>query len=66
MPEQMTRQEISILGRLPHSQEIKLTTDIQNDFEEAYSRTFLPFVLFDRELVKVALQDAKKKLEMLV
>jgi len=56
----------SILGKLPLEEERKLVAEIYEDLGEAYTRTWLPLIVFDKDIVKQRILNAKEKLERLV
>ncbi len=63
---QKQKQFESIFGKLPKEEEIKRLREAYLSLEEAYSRTYAPFTLIDREAVKALVLKAKKNLGELV
>lgn len=55
----------SILGKLSPEEEKRIASELLYHSEEAYGRSFIPFVIIDKELVVEHLREAKKKLEEL-
>jgi hypothetical protein len=59
-------QEATFYGKLPVEQERAVVEGLMDNLNEFFSRTFMPFLLFEREVAKKNLTEAKKRLEMLV
>jgi hypothetical protein len=59
-------EKLGLLGKMPEKEELLTVEGLYQDISYAYSNTFLPTVLFDRNFVIGKVKSAKEKLKRLV
>ena len=57
-----TVQAETFFGKLPSEKEAQIVEEIANEAEEVYTRTYIPYVVIDKEIVKEKLENIKKKM----